>query len=111
MKTQWGMLLALLFAILIALFAVMNVESVEVDYFFGTARWPLILVVLGSVLAGVIIMGAVGMTRIYGLKRELKRIKKERDELEVRSHLAAKEAEQPDESWDSYNPAENIHKK
>ncbi|RDU34666.1 DUF1049 domain-containing protein [Neobacillus piezotolerans] len=109
MKTQWSLLLAILFAVVIAVFAVMNVEPVEVDYFFGTAQWPLILVILGSVLAGVVIMGAVGTRRIMALKRELKKVRKERDELEVRNNLAAKDAAEPDERKNLYNSAESTN--
>ena len=106
MKTQWSLLLGIIFAILVAIFAIMNVEPVEVDYYFGTSHWPLILVVLGSVLAGVVIMGAVGTARIVALKRELRKVRKERDELQVRTHLAAKDAVQPDERRNSYDSVE-----
>jgi uncharacterized integral membrane protein len=93
LKSQGSLILAILFALLVALFAVINVDPVKVDYFFGTAKWPLILIILGSVLAGVIIMGAVGARKIYALKREMKVLRKEKDELEVRNHLANTEAE------------------
>ncbi|RHW42538.1 DUF1049 domain-containing protein [Neobacillus notoginsengisoli] len=106
MKTQWSLLLGIVFALLVAIFAVMNVEPVEVDYYFGSAHWPLILVVLGSVLAGVIIMGAVGTTRIVALKRELRKARKERDEFQVKADLAAKDAVQPDERRNSYDSLE-----
>ncbi|CAM3724765.1 lipopolysaccharide assembly protein LapA domain-containing protein [Mesobacillus zeae] len=88
MKSQWSLLLALLFALLVALFAVVNVEDVTIDYFFGTGQWPLILVILLSVLSGVVIMGAVGARKIYALKREKKSLQKEVDELRVQGHLA-----------------------
>lgn len=88
MKTQWSLLLAILFIFLVAFFAVINVEPVEVDYFFGKAQWPLILVILGSVLAGVVIMGSVGARKIYALKREIRQLRKEKDALEVQNHLA-----------------------
>ncbi|WP_053367490.1 LapA family protein [Bacillus sp. FJAT-27245] len=109
MKTQWSLLLAIIFAVIVAVFAVMNVDPVEVDYFFGIARWPLILVVLGSVLAGVVIMGAVGARRIMALKKELRKVRKERDELSVRAHLAAKDAAEPDERKNLYNSAEGTY--
>ncbi|WP_409271016.1 lipopolysaccharide assembly LapA domain-containing protein [Neobacillus sp. SCS-31] len=109
MKTQWSLLLAILFAVVIAVFAVMNVEPVEVDYFFGIAHWPLILVILGSVLAGVVIMGAVGTRRIMALKKELRKVRKERDELSVRSHLAEKDAAEPDERKNLYNSVERTN--
>jgi lipopolysaccharide assembly protein A len=105
-KTQWSLLLALVFALLIALFAVLNVEPVKVDYYFGTAHWPLILIVLGSLLAGVIITAAIGEARIYRLKKDLKKVRKERDELKVKTHLAAKDAAEPDVNANSFRTME-----
>ena len=52
MKFQWTMLVGILFALIVAFFAVMNVEAVTVNYLLGTAKWPLIIVILGSVLMG-----------------------------------------------------------
>ncbi|WP_233191074.1 lipopolysaccharide assembly LapA domain-containing protein [Sporosarcina sp. P20a] len=57
MKFQWTVLVGLLFAMLIAVFAVFNVESVPVNYFFGTEMIPLVLIILGSALLGAIISG------------------------------------------------------
>lgn len=76
MKGQWGLIISLIIAIIISVFAIINVDSVPVNYLFGVAEWPLILVILGSVLMGALIAGAIGMVRIYQLQTELKRIKR-----------------------------------
>ncbi|QXG62950.1 DUF1049 domain-containing protein, partial [Bacillus spizizenii] len=52
MNKQWTIIFALIFTLIVAIFAVINVRSVEVDYLFGRSEWPLILVILGSVLMG-----------------------------------------------------------
>ncbi|MCM3762278.1 lipopolysaccharide assembly protein LapA domain-containing protein [Alkalihalobacillus oceani] len=75
MKGQSGLIFGLLAAIIIAVFAVINVDGVRVNYLFGTAEWPLILVILGSVFMGAIIAGALGMVRIYRLQAELRRLR------------------------------------
>ncbi|MFC0473631.1 lipopolysaccharide assembly LapA domain-containing protein [Halalkalibacter kiskunsagensis] len=75
MRGQWTLILGLIAAVIIAIFAVINVEAIRVNYLFGTAEWPLILVILGSVLMGAIIVGAVGMVKIYQLQAEIKRVK------------------------------------
>ncbi|WP_332694252.1 LapA family protein [Halalkalibacter lacteus] len=75
MRGQWSLILGLIAAVIIAIFAVINVEVIRVNYLFGTAEWPLILVILGSVLMGAIIVGAVGMLKIYQLQAEVKRLK------------------------------------
>ncbi|WP_026694257.1 LapA family protein [Peribacillus kribbensis] len=88
---QWNLLLAVVFALIIAIFAVINVNRVEVHYLFGTSQWPLILVILVSVLMGVLIMGAAGAAKNRELKREIKELKKEKDELKIQNHLADRE--------------------
>ena len=55
MKMQWTLLIGLAFAIIIAIFATVNVGRVPVDYIFGEAYWPLVLVILGSALLGALI--------------------------------------------------------
>ncbi|QDP40715.1 LapA family protein [Radiobacillus deserti] len=81
MKGQSYIITALLFALLVAIFAVINVEPVEVDYLFGTGNAPLILVILFSVLMGGIITASVGFVRILRLQREIKQLKKENSRL------------------------------
>ncbi|OCB93661.1 uncharacterized protein SRCM101294_03025 [Bacillus amyloliquefaciens] len=77
MNKQWTIIFALLFTLIVAIFAVINVRAVEVDYLFGTAEWPLILVILGSVLMGALIVFSVGIFQVMKLKREIKTLRKE----------------------------------
>ena len=48
MKQQTWIILTLLFALIIAVFAVINVEPVQVDFLFVQTDAPLILVILLS---------------------------------------------------------------
>ena len=73
MKKQWNLLFALVVVLIIAIFSVINVEPVTVNYLFGKAEWPLILVIIGSVLLGAILVGLIGMMKIYQLQRALKK--------------------------------------
>lgn len=82
MKFQWGLLLALIFALIIAIFSVINVNAVTVNYLFGHAEWPLILVILGSVLMGALIVGSIGMVRVFRLQRMVKRLEKQLHQAE-----------------------------
>ncbi len=81
-KQQWTIILAFIFVLIVSVFAVINVRPVQVDYLFGTAEWPLILVIIGSVLMGGLIVAFAGIFQIVKLKRELKTLKAE--------HAAAK---------------------
>lgn len=79
MKFQWTLLFGFLFALIVAVFAVINVDNVTVNYLFGESKWPLILVILGSVLMGGLIVGSVGIVRIYSLQRQVKFLKRENE--------------------------------
>ncbi|WP_078545408.1 LapA family protein [Litchfieldia alkalitelluris] len=84
MKRQWSLILAFLFALIVAIFAVINVDPVEVNYLFGTAQWPLILVIISSVLMGGFIVGAVGVFRYYSLSRKVRLLEKENNALKTK---------------------------
>lgn len=91
MKVQWLLIISLLFAILIAVFAVNNVEAVPVNYVFGESQWPLILVILLSALAGALISGSFALFRSYKLSRQVKSLKKEMAKKE--SQIASQQNE------------------
>ncbi|ANE49082.1 hypothetical protein SY83_20730 [Paenibacillus swuensis] len=72
MKTQWMLISVLIFALIIALFAVLNVDPVLINYAFGEAQVPLILVILGSALLGGLTVGLFGIVRQYKLQRRIR---------------------------------------
>lgn len=72
MKIQWSLILALIFALITAVFAVINVDPVQVNLLFGSVNVPLILLILGCTLLGGIIVGSFGIYRGYLLQREIK---------------------------------------
>lgn len=71
MKTQWYLLAGVVFTIIVAIFAVLNVAPVEVNFLFGTAEWPLVLVILFSTLMGIVIAGSIGIYQVIMVKRKL----------------------------------------
>jgi putative membrane protein len=77
MKLQWALILGLLFAIIIAVFSVVNVESVPINYVFGKAEWPLVLIILFSALLGAAISGFVAMFRAVQSSRRIKELQKD----------------------------------
>lgn len=83
MKFQWTWLLALLFAVIIAIFSVANVEAVRINYVFGIAEWPLVLIILSSALLGAAISGIVAMFRTVMAKRQVKELTKELEAKEA----------------------------
>ncbi|NUU80227.1 LapA family protein [Paenibacillus xylanilyticus] len=82
MKMQWTLIAGLVFALLTGIFAVINVDSVQVNLLFNTVQIPLILLILGCTLIGGIIVGSYGIFRQYRLQRENKQLKLRIIELE-----------------------------
>lgn len=77
MKFQWTWIISIIFAIIIAIFSVVNVDSVRVNYVFGVAEWPLVLVILGSALLGAAVSGFVALFRMYSSRHGFKELQKE----------------------------------
>lgn len=82
MRFQWNLILGLLFALIVAIFAVVNVDSVRVNYVFGYTEIPLILIILGSALLGGLIVGMFGILRQYRQQRQIKKLEKEIEQLQ-----------------------------
>ncbi|MFZ3576433.1 LapA family protein [Virgibacillus sp. DJP39] len=99
MKGQTSVILAIIFVIIVAIFAVINVDPVEVNYLFGTGEAPLIYVILFSVLMGGIITAAVGIIRVFRLQREIKSLRKEN--VKLKDDTASIQQEQDNLSNDS----------
>ncbi|AWP26550.1 lipopolysaccharide assembly LapA domain-containing protein [Paenibacillus sp. Cedars] len=72
MKIQWSLIAALLFALITAVFAVINVNPVAVNLLFGTVNVPLILLIIGCSLIGVLIVGTFGIYRQYQMQKEIR---------------------------------------
>ncbi len=85
MRREWSLIIVLLFAIIVAVFAVINVDAVEVDYLFGTAQWPLVLVILGLALLGALTVGFAGSVRFLSMKKELRMLRRENQQMNANS--------------------------
>lgn len=81
LRFQWNLILGLLFALIVAIFAVVNVDTVRVNYVFGYTEIPLILIILGSALLGGLIVGMFGILRQYRQQRQIKKLEKEIEQL------------------------------
>ncbi|MCE5171062.1 lipopolysaccharide assembly protein LapA domain-containing protein [Paenibacillus profundus] len=72
MRIQWSLLAGLFFALITAIFAVINVNPVQVNLLFGTFDVPLILLILGCTLLGAIIVGSYSIYLQYKSQKKLK---------------------------------------
>lgn len=81
MKGQGMLISTFVFALVIAIFAVINVDSVQVNFLFAKTTTPLILVILVSTLLGGLTVGSFGLIRQYKLQRTIKSLEKQLHEL------------------------------
>ncbi|MCQ4087004.1 lipopolysaccharide assembly LapA domain-containing protein [Saccharibacillus sp. JS10] len=95
MKAQWSLILMLVFAVIIAIFAVINVNPVEVNFLFGYANVPLVLMILGSALFGGLAVGMFGIYRLFKTQREVKRLRIENEQLRTQSSTPSVAASTP----------------
>lgn len=79
---QWNLMLALVFALIVGVLAVANVESVSINYIFGSLQMPLILVIISSALIGGIIVGLMGLVRQAKLQWKIHNLDKQKRDLE-----------------------------
>ncbi|MCM3719227.1 LapA family protein [Fictibacillus phosphorivorans] len=82
MKMQLYLIFGFIFALIIATFAVINVGDVEINYLFGTANWPLILVILGSAVFGGLSVGLFGLIKVIQLQRQVRKLHQIHNEKE-----------------------------
>lgn len=69
MKKQWGTIVALILIVIVAFFAVLNVESVPVSFGFTEVAWPLIMIILGSLFIGALTTVLISVSTTYKNKK------------------------------------------
>ncbi|WP_341778440.1 LapA family protein [Levilactobacillus sp. HBUAS70063] len=74
MKNQWRIVLTILLVIIVAIFAILNVESVPVSFGFTTVHWPLILILLVSILIGAVLMILFSTITVFQHNRAYKEL-------------------------------------
>ena len=86
---QFGVILALVFSLIIAIFAIANNQLIEVNYLYGKAEVSAIVVILGAAILGALVIFLLSMFRqirmsfqIRSLRNELENYKNKMMELE-----------------------------
>jgi putative membrane protein len=88
MKAQLIFISILFFALITAIFAVINVAPVQVHLVFADTELPLIVIILGSTLLGGLIAGLIGISKQFKLKRTIKMLEKQLNEA-AKGHTLA----------------------
>ncbi len=100
MKKQWSTILIGALLLLVVIFAVMNVDPVSINFGFTLLSIPLVIVIIGTLLIGMIIAAIWSTTILLRDRREQKDLQnqlsdyeteaaKRRDEL-TQNHLKEK---------------------
>jgi lipopolysaccharide assembly protein A len=103
LKMQLYLIFGFVFALIIATFAVINVGDVEINYVFGTATWPLVLVILGSAVIGGLSVGLFGLIKVIQLQRQIKKLHQIHSE-----NMNTKAAEKSGELQEKTEPTQEI---
>lgn len=80
---QKGFIFSLLFAILVAIFALKNANKVLIDFIFGKVSISQALVILISAILGAVIVAIIGSVRNFKLKKKVKELNKKIESIEV----------------------------
>ncbi len=79
---QKKIILVLLFALVVAVFAIQNASAVTIKIFQWQDEVSLAFVILGSIVFGSLIMGVVTSFTQLKMGKKIKKVKKEKAELE-----------------------------
>ncbi|MHC9532788.1 LapA family protein [Dellaglioa sp. BT-FLS60] len=80
MKKQWRTIIVLLIMIVIALFSILNVKEVSINFWFAQVRMPMILILLFSIFAGALLIGILTTSTTMMLKKENKELSQQLNE-------------------------------
>ncbi|TWW13950.1 hypothetical protein LABALGNA3A7_01940 [Dellaglioa algida] len=70
MKKQWRTIIALFVVIIIAIFSVLNVKEVSINFWITQIRMPMILILLLSIFAGALLIGLLTTSATLKLKKD-----------------------------------------
>lgn len=87
---QFYLVLALIFALVVAIFSINNPSPVPISFLFWSFQAPLVIVILGSAVIGAVVVFLLGITKQYGLIRRVKFLENQNKDLS--KQLEIKEA-------------------
>lgn len=77
MKNQWRVVIGLILVLIVVIFAVLNNQTVPVNFGFAKISGPLILIILGSAIVGALIGLLTSTTTMWKQKKQVKELKKD----------------------------------
>ena len=79
---QKNLIIALIFAIIVAIFSIQNAGPVSLAFFSWEFSTSLVVVVLGSAVLGAVIMWIISSFKLLKINKEKRKLKKEISDLE-----------------------------
>lgn len=99
---QSRVIVFLFFALVVAVFSVINIQLVTIDFFFGTAEIQLVFIIIFSILIGALFMFILASMKQMKMKRKMKTLEKEntklKEELEAFQHNISGESAEEQET-------------
>lgn len=83
MKKNWKMIIGLILAFIVVIFAILNREEAVINFGFVQLKQPLIILILGSTLLGALISFLLSSASLFGKNRQIKSLQKEMTELKA----------------------------
>ena len=74
MKKQWSTVLVIFLVFIVVIFAVLNVDPVNINFGFTVLEVPLVIVIIGTLLIGVLIAVTWSTTIIMKERSKLKKV-------------------------------------
>ncbi len=74
---QFGVILALLFSMIIALFAIANNQPIEVNYLYGRAEVSAVIVILGAAILGALVIFLLNLFRQFRTGFQIRSLRQE----------------------------------
>lgn len=80
MKKQTGFVIGLVLALIVVIFAIMNAQSVAINFGFAKVELPLILILIICLVVGALIAVLLSTGSTVSLKRQAKKLQKDLDD-------------------------------
>lgn len=95
---------ALIFALIVATFAINNPNLVPVSFLLWRFQAPLVLVILGSAVVGAVFVFLLGMVKQFSLKRQIRSLENINQRLsqQLAEMDSAKDDEKSDAAEENY---------
>lgn len=86
MKKNWKVIVGLILALIVVVFAAMNMEKTTVNFGFTQLQQPLIILILASTLIGAIIVALFSSTSLWSRNHQIKVLEKELAQAKEQNH-------------------------